>query len=74
VRASLAETGTESGNVSDMNNAPKSRDESHGSLKRRDRRVVLLEEFTDQETALIASADVSAEHLHLDEELKDWCP
>jgi prevent-host-death family protein len=40
-------------------------------LKRRDRRVVRLEDFTEEEMALIAKADVPAEHAHLDAELKD---
>jgi PHD/YefM family antitoxin component YafN of YafNO toxin-antitoxin module len=40
--------------------------------ERRDRRVVLLEEFTDEEMALIAKAEVPAEHAYLDDELKDW--
>jgi prevent-host-death family protein len=43
-------------------------------LKRRDRRVVRLEDFTDEEMALIAQAEVPAEHAHLDAELKDWRP
>jgi hypothetical protein len=37
----------------------------------RDRRVVRLEDFTAEEMALIAKADVPAEHAHLDAELKD---
>jgi prevent-host-death family protein len=40
-------------------------------LKRRDRRVVRLEDFTDEEMAHIAKAGVPAEHAHLDAELKD---
>jgi len=48
--------------------------EEYERLKRRDRRVVRLEDFTDQEMALIALADVPAEHAHLDAELKDWQP
>ena len=43
-------------------------------LKRRDRRVVRLEDFTDEEMALIAKAEVPAEYAHLDAELKDWRP
>jgi len=43
-------------------------------LKRRDRRVVRLGEFTDAEIALIADADVPSEYAHLDSELKDWQP
>jgi len=48
--------------------------EEYQRLKRRDRRVVRLEDFTDAEMALIAKADVPAEHAHLDAELKDWQP
>jgi PHD/YefM family antitoxin component YafN of YafNO toxin-antitoxin module len=43
-------------------------------LKRRDRRVVRLEDFTTDELTLIAAAEVSHGHEHLDEELKDWNP
>ena len=48
--------------------------EEYARLKRRDRRVVRLEEFTDEEMARIAQADVPAGHSHLDDELKDWRP
>jgi PHD/YefM family antitoxin component YafN of YafNO toxin-antitoxin module len=48
--------------------------EEYARLKRRDRRVVRLEDFTDDEMKLIAQADVPAEHSHLDNELKDWKP
>jgi prevent-host-death family protein len=48
--------------------------EEYDRLKRRDRRVVRLEDFTDEEMALIAQADVPAEYAHLDAELKDWQP
>jgi PHD/YefM family antitoxin component YafN of YafNO toxin-antitoxin module len=48
--------------------------EEYARLKRRDRRVVRLEEFTDEEMALISQAEVPAEQSHLDEELKDWRP
>jgi PHD/YefM family antitoxin component YafN of YafNO toxin-antitoxin module len=43
-------------------------------LKRRDRRVVRLEDFSEEEMALIASAEVPAGQRHLDAELKDWRP
>ena len=43
-------------------------------VKRRDRRVVRTGELSDQDLALIAKAEVPAEHAHLDEELKDWRP
>jgi PHD/YefM family antitoxin component YafN of YafNO toxin-antitoxin module len=48
--------------------------DEYARLRRRDRRVVRLEDFTDEEMALIAEADVPAEHAHLDAELKDWRP
>jgi hypothetical protein len=48
--------------------------EEYARLKRRDRRVVKLEEFTEEEMALIAQAEVPPGHVHLDEELKDWRP
>ncbi|MBM3651437.1 MAG: type II toxin-antitoxin system Phd/YefM family antitoxin, partial [Alphaproteobacteria bacterium] len=38
------------------------------------RRVVKLEEFTAEEIALIAQAEVAPGLEHLDEELKDWQP
>ena len=43
-------------------------------LKRRDRRVVRLEDFSQEEMALIASAEVRARQRYLDAELKDWNP
>lgn len=43
-------------------------------LKRRDRRVVKLEDFTDEEIALIARAEVPPGYEALDDELKDWQP
>jgi hypothetical protein len=43
-------------------------------LKRRDRRVIVAGGLTDGEIALIAAAEVLAEHAHLDDELKDWPP
>jgi prevent-host-death family protein len=48
--------------------------EEYERLKRRDRRVVRLEDFTDEEMALIAKEDVPPEHARLDAELKDWQP
>lgn len=48
--------------------------DEYARLKRRDRRVVKLEDFTDEEMALIAKAEVPAEYAHLDDELKDWRP
>jgi len=43
-------------------------------LKRRDRRVVKVEDLTEEEVALIARSEVPAEHAHLDAELKNWKP
>jgi prevent-host-death family protein len=48
--------------------------EEYNRLKRRDRRVVRLEDFTEEEMALIVQAEVPAEFAHLDAELKDWNP
>jgi PHD/YefM family antitoxin component YafN of YafNO toxin-antitoxin module len=48
--------------------------QEYARLKRRDRRVVRLEDFTDEEMALIARVEVPAEDAHLDAELKDWKP
>lgn len=48
--------------------------EEYQRLRRRDRRVIRAGELTDEEVALIASAEVPPEHAHLDEELKDWNP
>jgi prevent-host-death family protein len=48
--------------------------EEYERLMRRDRRVVRLEDFTDEEMALIAEAKVPAEYTYLDAELKDWQP
>jgi PHD/YefM family antitoxin component YafN of YafNO toxin-antitoxin module len=43
-------------------------------LKRRDRRVVKLEDFTEEEMALIARSEPPQEDAHLDAQLKDWRP
>jgi hypothetical protein len=48
--------------------------DEHAGLKYRDRRVMRLEEFTDEEMALIAQAEAHPEDAHLDAELKDWRP
>jgi len=48
--------------------------EEYERLRRRDRRVVRLEDFTDEEMALIATAEVPTEYAYLDNELKDWQP
>jgi prevent-host-death family protein len=48
--------------------------EEYERLSRRDRRVLRAGELTDEEVALIAKAEVPAEHAHLDDELKDWRP
>jgi len=47
---------------------------ARASIKNRDRRVVGAGEFTDDEIALIAKAEVPAEYAHLDELIKDWTP
>jgi PHD/YefM family antitoxin component YafN of YafNO toxin-antitoxin module len=48
--------------------------DEYARLKRRDRRVVRLEDFTEDEMALIARAEARPEDAHLDAELKDWKP
>lgn len=48
--------------------------EEYSRLKRRDRRVVKVEDFTDQEIAQIASAKSSPEDAALDQELVGWKP
>ncbi len=48
--------------------------EEYARLKRRDRRVVRVEDFTEEEMALIANAAPSPDDAHLDAELKDWKP
>ncbi len=48
--------------------------EEYERLKRRDRRVTLAEDLTEEELALIAQTEVPAGHEHLDDELKDWKP
>jgi prevent-host-death family protein len=48
--------------------------EEYDRLRRRDRRVVRLEDFTEAEMAVIANTNVPAEYAHLDIELKDWRP
>ena len=43
-------------------------------LKRRDRRALSIDDFTDEDMALIAKAEAPPGYEHLDEELKDWRP
>jgi PHD/YefM family antitoxin component YafN of YafNO toxin-antitoxin module len=48
--------------------------DEYARLKRRDRRAIAAEELTEAELELIASAEVPAEHAHLDAEVADWNP
>jgi PHD/YefM family antitoxin component YafN of YafNO toxin-antitoxin module len=48
--------------------------DAYARLKRRDRRVVRLEDFTQEEMMLIACAPGLGEDAQLDAELKDWKP
>lgn len=48
--------------------------EEYERLKRRDRRVISAGELTEAEVALIAAAEVSAGHAHLDDEIAHWRP
>ena len=43
-------------------------------LKRQGRRVVRLEDFTDEEMTLIAQAETRTEDDYLDVELRNWRP
>ena len=45
--------------------------EEYARLKRGDRLVLSLDEFTEDEIAAIGRAEVPAEHSHLDAELED---
>ncbi len=42
--------------------------------KKRDRRVLVAGELTDDERELIAQAEVPEKHAHLDAELRGWLP
>jgi len=48
--------------------------EEYSRLTRRDRRVILPEQLTEKQAALVAEAAVPAEHTHLDAEATDWRP
>ena len=48
--------------------------DEYARLKRRDRRALAAEELTEAEVALIAAAEVPAEHAHLDAELANENP
>ena len=48
--------------------------DEYARLLRRDRRVVNAGALTEAEAALIAEAEVPAEHAHLDDEIKHWRP
>ncbi len=48
--------------------------EEYSRLKRRDRRLVKLEDFTDAEMALIAATEAAPEDEGLDIELRGWQP
>lgn len=43
-------------------------------LKRRDRRVVNIGDFTDEEMELIANSEMPSGFEHLDKELEGWKP
>jgi prevent-host-death family protein len=48
--------------------------DEYARLKRRDRRVVRLEDFSKDEMALIAKAETPQEYAYLDAELENWRP
>jgi len=54
-----------------MSNAPRN---STGKQSKHRRRVVRLEDFTEEEIALIARAEPRPEDARLDAELDDWSP
>jgi PHD/YefM family antitoxin component YafN of YafNO toxin-antitoxin module len=43
-------------------------------LKRRDRRVLGIDDLSDAELELISQAEAPAEYAHLDAELENWQP
>ena len=48
--------------------------EEYHRLKRRDRRVILTADLTDEQIEAIRNAKVPDEYDYLNEELKDWKP
>lgn len=48
--------------------------EEYERLRKRARRVLAAGDVSDEDIALIAKAEVPAEHDELDAELKDWKP
>lgn len=48
--------------------------EEYARLKRRDRRVLLAGELSEEQIAAVREAKVPGEFEHLDQELKDWKP
>jgi len=43
-------------------------------LKRRDRRVIRIEDLTPEQVEAMMKAEVPPEYAYLDDELKDWKP
>lgn len=48
--------------------------EEYARLKRRDRRVLGSDEFSEQQREAVRNAEVPKEFAGLDEEIKDWAP
>lgn len=48
--------------------------DEYARLKRRDRRVLEIGDLSEAQLAALATAEVSAEHAHLDAELPDEAP
>ena len=46
----------------------------YARLSRRDRRIVRLEDFTEEEMAIIGASEPNPEDAALDSELRDWKP
>lgn len=48
--------------------------EEYGRLKRRDRRVVSIDDITPEDLKLIEASTMEPGHEHLDKELEGWKP
>lgn len=48
--------------------------EEYHRLKRRDRRVILAGDFTDEDIKAVEQAEMDPKYDHLNGELKDWRP
>ncbi len=46
--------------------------DEYARLKRRDRRAILPEELTEEDSAAIAASEMDPRHDHLNEEIRNW--